>query len=436
MAIPIVIESPLVSSTAFPHPQPLCRGEREAVAVTPPLITPAFLTNPYPTYAALREAGPLHWSEEFFGGAWLLTRHTDIEAVLRDDVHFSAQRTGGWVMRCAQDDRAQLQSFQSLFARAMLFLDAPDHTRLRSVMNAGFRADALERIRPDVERWIDTRLSTCHGPFDFMAQIARPLPAYVIATLMGIEPADSSAHETFMAWADDLAAFIGAPQPSLEQAHQAQTRLLAMAQYFEQIIATKRRQPDDGLVSRLIQGQAQGAVHSHIELLAQCAMLLFAGIETTRNFLGNALHAALTQPGAWAQLAAQPELLPNAIRELLRYDSPVQYTGRRVKADLIVHGQALARGDLVIALIGAANRDERIYRAPDELNFNRRAAPMLSFGSGAHVCIGAALTLMEAQMLFGKLLRRTPPTLAHATAQWNGNPLYRGLRALWLVDGG
>ncbi len=393
-------------------------------------ITPAFLTNPYPTYRILRDAGPIHWSDEFFDGAWLLTRHADVEAVLRDDTHFSAQRTGGWVMRCAQGKRAQLQSFQSLFARAMLFLDAPDHTRLRSLMNAGFRADALERIRPDVERWINTRLHTLDDHYDFMAQIARPLPAYVIATLMGIPV---SAQESFMAWSDDLAAFIGAPQPSLEQATQAQTSLLAMARYFEQLIDAKRRQPDDGLVSRLISGQDQGAVQSHVELLAQCTMLLFAGIETTRNFLGNALHALLTQPGAWAQLAAQPELLPNAIRELLRYDSPVQYTGRRVKADLTMHGQQLKRGDLVIALIGAANRDERIYSAPDELNFHRRAAPMLSFGSGAHVCIGAALTQMEAQMLFAKLLRREPLTLAQTSAQWNGNPLYRGLTELWVT---
>lgn len=405
---------------------------RESVAVTPHLITPAFLTNPYPTYAALREGGPIHWSEEFFGGAWLLTRHADVEAVLRDDVRFSAQRTGGWVMNCAEGARTELKGFQSLFARAMLFVDAPDHTRLRSLMNAGFRADALERIRPAMERWIDARLDAMdlRTGFDFMAQIARPLPAYVIATLMGMEEVDQA---PFLMWSDDLADFIGAPAPTLEQARRAQTSLLAMARRFDELIALKRRQPDDGLVSRLAQAQARGEIHSGAELLAQCAMLLFAGHETTRNLLGNALHTLLTRSGAWQQLQAQPDLLPSAVRELLRFESPVQYTGRRVKADLTLHGQHLKRGDLVIALIGAANRDERAYSAPDQLDLTRRTGPLLSFGSGAHVCIGAALTLMETQTLFAKLLRRWPQPMLTHTAQWNGNPVYRGLTQLWIT---
>ncbi|HRK57363.1 MAG TPA: cytochrome P450, partial [Burkholderiaceae bacterium] len=167
------------------------------------------------------------------------------------------------------------------------------------------------------------------------------------------------------------------------------------------------------------------------ELLAPYEMLLFAGHETTRHFLGNALHALLTTPSAWQELLAHPERLPAAVRELLRYDSPVQYTGRRVKTDLLLHGQRIKRGDLVIALIGSANRDERVYETPDTLNFARPAKPPLSFGSGAHVCIGAALTLMEAELVFEAMLKRWPRLqLTPHGAQRNSNPLYRGLLKL------
>ena len=375
----------------------------------------------------------MRWSNEFFGGAWLLSRHADVEAVLRDDTRYSAQRTGGWVMGCGAGARAELKGFQSLFARAMLFVDAPDHARLRGVMNTGFRADALEGLRPRIEQWLASRLDAldAQAEFDFMAHIARPLPALVIAALMGIPEAESG---PFIAWSDDLAEFIGAPQPTLALAHRAQASLLAMARSFEPLLAHKRRHPGDDLVSRLLQAEARGEVQAGAELLAQCAMFLFAGHETTRNLLGNGLQALLAHPGKWQQLQAQPDLLPGAIRELLRFDSPVQYSGRRVKADMLLHGQRLKRGDLVVALIGAANRDERRYTQPDELDLTRRSGASLSFGAGPHVCIGAALTLMEAQLVFTQMLQRFPRlALAQPTPSWNGNPVYRGLTQLGVL---
>ena len=177
--------------------------------------------------------------------------------------------------------------------------------------------------------------------------------------------------------------------------------------------------------------EAAGEIEGGPELLAQCAMLLFAGHETTRNLLGNGLQALLSHPAQWQKLQQSPELLPGAVRELLRYDSPVQYTGRRVTTDLVLHGQLLRRGDLVLPLIGAANRDPARYAQPDRLDIARRDGGAMSFGSGAHVCIGAALTLMEAEIVFGQVLRRWPGLcLAGAAPQWGSNPVYRGLLAL------
>jgi cytochrome P450 len=398
-------------------------------ALERPIINAAFLADPYPMYRAVRETGPIHRSEEFFGGAWLLTRHADVEAVLRDPVRFSAQRTGGWV-KGNEATPGELAGFQQVFARALLFLDAPDHTRLRKLMNAGFRPALLQQLVPHIEQVVTELLDDVEGlpVFDFMQAVARPLPVRVIARLMGIETAQ---HDGVMAWSHDLAAFIGAPTLTRELARGAQTSLLAMTRYFEELLPNKRRKPGDDLVSRLVQAEAAGEIEGGAELLAQCAMLLFAGHETTRNLLGNGLHALLNHPGQWQRLRQAPELIPGAVRELLRYDSPVQYTGRRVTTDLMLHGRLLRRGDLVVPLIGAANRDPACYPEPDTLNLARDNGPSLSFGSGPHVCIGAALTRMETEIVLRQLLRRWPePRLANATPQWSGNPVYRGLVAL------
>ncbi len=397
-------------------------------AIGQPIVDAAFLADPYPSYRALRGAGPIHWSEEFFGGAWLLTRHADVEMVLRDP-RFSAQRTGGWVTG-SEATPGELAGFQQVFARALLFLDAPDHTRLRKLMNAGFRPALLQQLVPHIEQVVTELLDDVEGVpvFDFMQAVARPLPVRVISKFMGIETAP---RDGVMAWSDDLAAFIGAPAPTRELARRAQASLLAMTRYFEELLPHKRRNPGDDLVSRLVQAEAAGEIEGGAELLAQCAMLLFAGHETTRNLLGNGLHALLNHPGQWQRLQREPALLPAAVRELLRYDSPVQYTGRRVATDLMLHGQLLRRGDLVMPLIGAANRDPARFPNPDTLDVARGDGSSLSFGSGPHVCIGAALTRMEAEIVLRHVLRRWPSLrLADAEAQWSGNPVYRGLEAL------
>ena len=393
-----------------------------------PIIDAAFLANPYPTYQALRKAGPIHWSEEFFGGAWLVTRHADVELVLRDP-RFSAQRTGAWV-KDHEEAPGELSGFQRLFARALLFLDAPDHPRVRKVLNTGFRPDVIHQLVPHIERIITGLLDQVEDIdcFDFIQKVARPLPVHVITLLMGIERRQ---RDDFMAWSDDLAVFIGTAQPTRLQARRAQTSLLAMSDYFETLLAHKRQTPADDLTSRLVQAEATGELQGGAELLAQCAMLLFAGHETTRHLLGSGLQALLSNPDQWQRLQQDPALLPGAVRELMRFDSPVQYTGRRVATDLVLHGQQLRRGDLVLPLIGAANRDPARYSQPDRLDIARKGCASLAFGSGPHVCIGAALTRLEAEMVFREVLRRWPEiSLAESAPLWGQNPAYRGLVTL------
>jgi cytochrome P450 len=319
----------------------------------------------------------------------------------------------------------------------LLFLDAPDHTRLRQVLNAGFRPATLRASTAAIGRMVAGLMDKLDGvaEFDFMEELARPLPAMVIARLLDmddIEPQD------FLAWSEDLAAFIGAPDLDSGLKRRAQSSLLKMCAGFEELLARRRAQaadlPDsagDDLIAHLLHAEASGKVESGAEMLAQCAMFLFAGHETTRNLLGNGLQAALTHPEQCRQLRQTPGLLPNALRELLRYESPVQYTGRRVTKDLVLHGCRLRRGELVVPLIGAANRDPARYRDPDRLDITRREGSHLSFGHGPHVCIGAALTLLEAEIAFRALLARWPELeLVAAEPRWTGNPVYRGLASL------
>lgn len=394
------------------------------------MITAEFARDPYPAYRALQEAGPLHWSESFFGGAWLLTRYDDVTAALRDP-RFSVQRVGRWLNSCGPGAREQLVEFKRIFARAMLFFDGPPHARLRQVVGEGFRPSMLKDMAPRIQGIVDRLLDhiEAHDTADFMRDFARPLPALVIADMLGIDPAD---RPRFVAWSDDLAAFIGSPQPTLDLALTAQSSAIALRDYFRCMLPQRRRFPGDDLISRLIRAQGDGRVISENELVAQCAMLLFAGHETTRNVLGNGLYWLLRHREQWDRLKADPEQrMTAAIREMLRFDSPIQYTARRISAQARMHGRTLEPGQLLIPLIGAANRDPEQFSDPERFDIGRDEGMHLSFGHGPHVCVGAALTTLEAGIAFRSLVRRLPMLeLASPVPNWSGNPVYRGLATL------
>ncbi|SDX82900.1 hypothetical protein SAMN04515617_107111 [Collimonas sp. OK242] len=404
------------------------------------MINEAFLNDPYPAYHALRAEGALHWSPEFCGGAWLLTGHADVASVLRDP-RFSVRRAGGWANSSGPGALAELREFKRIFSRSLLFVDAPQHSRLRQVMNAGFKPAALQELGPQIQIIVDRLLDRVLAKaadsgsgqfveFDFMRDFARPLPALVIASMLGIAAEDRS---EFVAWSDDIAAFIGSPTPTLEIARAAQVSLIAMNEYFRQLLPQRRAALGDDLMSQLIRAEAQGGIITTKELLAQCCTLLFAGHETTRNLLGNGILALLQHPQQWQALQSTPSLLPSALKELLRFDSPVQYTGRRLKVDVEMHGQLMKKGDLVIPLIGSANRDPAKFTDPDRLDIARNQGAHLSFGYGPHVCIGATLTYLEAEIAMRSVMRRLPQLqLAGDSQSWGGNAVYRSLNQLSL----
>jgi cytochrome P450 len=391
------------------------------------------------------------WSQEFCHGAWVLSDYADVAAALRDP-SFSVRRTGRWVnssidpaMRDAgqrNTAKNKLREFKRILSRSLLFIDGHSHTRLRRVMHAGFSASSLQlqapRIANIVDGLIQQILATASRnedgesivEFDFISDFARPLPALVIADLLGI-PLD--AHTDFIAAAADIAAFIGSPTPTMEQALAAQDALTDMLDYFRDVIEQQRSQPGDGLIGLLIRAESSGKITA-MEMLAQCCTLLFAGYETTRHLLGNGLLALLQHPEQWRALQNAPDTLPNALRELLRYDSPVQYTGRRLTADVLMHGHPLRKGELVILHLAAANRDARRFTHPDQLDIHRDEGNHLSFGYGPHVCIGATLTYLEADIAFRALMRAMPRMqLKPDGLHWQTHAAYRGLETLPLT---
>lgn len=399
------------------------------------LVDHAFLDDPYPAYHGLRAGAAPVWSTQFCGGAWLVSAYQEVATVLRDP-RFTVRRAGGWANSSGPDAQRELRDFKRIFARSLLFVDGPQHTRLRRAMHDWFTPAALQSLVPVIDALAEQLLApildkVARGQsFDFMQDFARPLPALVIAHMLGV---DAGRRTEFVAWSDHIAAFIGSPAPTIEVARAAQISLVAMNAYFATLVAERRIAPGTDMVSQLIAAQGTGAIGTTKELLAQCCTILFGGHETTRNLLGNGVLALLQHRPQWDYLVATPQALPQALRELLRFDSPVQYTGRRVTADLVLGGQPMARGDLVIALIGAANRDPAKFTDPERLDVTRNQGAHLAFGFGPHVCIGASLTYLESERALRALMRALPDLeLAVDAPCWGRNAVYRGLEQLQL----
>lgn len=393
------------------------------------LLNADFFESPYSYYQALRKNGPVHWSEEFCGGAWLLTDYDDVSYALSSP-NFSCLRAGGWANSSDQGTGDQLRRFKKIFCRSLLFLDGRQHARLRQSINAAFKPALVRLLRPTITNTVDELVNKMKvgNQIDFVDSFARQLPTVIITNMLGVPETDRA---RFFQWSEQLARFIGAPTPSLEIALEAQDGLLSLADYFQELIEEKRGNPKDDIISSLIAAEAQGHVLTTKELLAQCCTLLFAGYETTRNLLTTGLYTLLRNPGQWYLLQENPSLMHSAIKELLRYDSPVQYTGRRMRHEVTLHGKKLRRGDLVIPLIGAANRDPNKFRDPELFDIQRNDGCHLSFGHGPHICIGATLTYLEAEIAFSALIRHFPGIcLVEKKLAWSKNAVYRSLSSL------
>ncbi len=399
-----------------------------ATTIPPPLFSAEFQQDPYPTYRHLR-AGPRLQPLPERPGFWLVYGYADCTALLRDS-RLTSHRPARAMLGVADDALEEFAPLVSHMQRWLLQLDAPRHSRLRRLMNPGFAPPAVERLRPEVEAIIDRLLNEMEDSSepDLIRHLAYPLPVQVIAEMLGL-PQELRRRCTELS--NDIANWFGNVLRTAERARAAQRAITELTGYFAELVRERRRQPGDDLLSLLISAGERGERLSDDEVYAQCVMLLFAGHETTRHLIGNAMFTLLSHQRTLTEVHSHPQLVPNAIEELLRFESPIQALPRGLKADIDFDGETIPAGSSLVFMIGAAQRDPRQYEEPDLLDVHRQHIRHLAFGGDAHVCLGATLARLESQLAVGALLRRFPTlALADDRPDWGSNFAIRGLNSL------
>ena len=350
--------------------------------------------DPYPVYTKLRERSPVHHSRVM--DAIILSRYADVDRILRDHARFSVNPD----LRTSRKARYKPTPEE----RSILFLDPPDHTRLRSLVNKAFTRSAINALEPRIREIMGALLDGIREPdgFDLMQTVAIPLPVIAIAEMLGIPQEDRA---QFRVWSDRRARLL---EPMLTKAERkiAGEASKQLSHYFLSIIRSRQGEPRDDIMTRLVQAEEQGDTLSETEMLNMLRLLLIAGNETTTNLIGNGMLALLRHPGELQALRNDPGLIPAAVDELLRYDSPVQMTLRCAVEDCDIHGTPVRAGQDIILLGGSANRDPDAFENPDRLDFNRSKQDHISFGRGIHYCIGAALARLEGRIAIEMLLER------------------------------
>ncbi len=384
---------------------------------------PEFHANPYPFYRRLREHDPVH---ETPMGFWVLTRYDDVVTILRDP-RFGREEFAP-LLAAIYGDEASPGSIP----RSMLFRDPPDHTRLRTLVNRAFTPRVVENLRPRIQQIVEEVLNRAEDTkgMDVIADLAYPLPVTVICEMLGVPQAD---RERIKQWSADVARSldaIGMPADP-EVVERGRASRGALIGYFRDLVPERRKYPQADLLSLLIAAEEQGDKLSEGELLAMCVLLFIAGHETTVNLIGNGLLALLQHPEQLGRLRDEPSLIQGAVEELLRYDSPVQRTARITTVPVEIDGRKIEAGKMIVAAVGAANRDPAHFADPDRLDITRRDNHHIAFGFGIHFCLGAPLARLEGQIAIGTLLRRMPGLkLATSAPEWRESSTLRGLKTL------
>jgi cytochrome P450 len=366
------------------------------------LYTEGFAADPYPTFGRLREDDPVCLVKSPRFDSYLITRFDDAKAALTDP-------------RLSKDLYGPDQHYLRIFGpnseglnRNMLNCDPPEHTRLRRVVSQAFAPRRIEALRPRVEAIVDGLLDRIvpRGEAELMADFAIPLPMMVISELLGIPEAD---HEKVLDWTQVIRTSGSSGRPPAEERAAVQEVQLLLHHYLADLVRAKRAHPADDMVSSLIDACDREGSLSERELVTTTFLLLFAGHQTTADFLGNATVALLTHPDQLDLLRAEPELLPEAVEELLRFDGPLPVASPRIATeDVEYQGVRIPRGSIVGVVINSANHDPAQFTDPDRLDLARDRGPHIGFGHGVHYCLGVSLARMEARIGIAALLRRLP----------------------------
>ena len=407
-------------------------SETQATPASGFFFTDEILRDPYPTYRRFLEADEIVHHVNYAGGSWGVFRHSVCSSLIRDP-RLSARRVGAGMRSVLRERQAEFGELGRVLRSWLLLIDAPEHSRLRKLMNKGFSPAVAEALRPRIDALVDRMLEPMRhaSEADILRDIAYPLPVSVIAEMFG---APETMHEHFIRWSDVVTTFLGSPSKTAEQTQLAQDAVLALVDFFREAVAERRRKKGSDLISLLLDIEEDGEVLTEEELYAQCVMLLGAGHETTRNLIGNGMYTLLRHPQEMGELRAHPELIRTTVEELLRYESPVQFATRVAKEDMEVCGVRVHAGELIVFMFGAANRDPLQFKDPDRLDVKRLNNPHLAFGAGEHFCIGNQLARLEGQIAILKMVQQFPRMrLAAQRPEWVPNYGFRGLKKLPVV---
>lgn len=388
------------------------------------LLEPGVLADPYPLYRRLQAEDPVHWDPYLH--AWVVSRYDDAVKVLQ---RFSAARTPTAEQLTALG-LSELSPIAQVLVRLMLFMDPPAHTRIRALAAAAFTPARADALRAHIQEIMNDLIEEVapRGHMDVIGDLADRLPATVTAELMGVPLADRDQLKT---WSKDFSEMLGNFQHNPGRGALMLKTVQELTGYFGAQVREQEHQPRDGVIRTLMTAEIDGDRLSEEEVIANSIITMTGGQETTTNLIGNGLLSLLRHPDQLARLQAEPSLLPSAIEELLRYESPIQYTTRLAPDDVELGGKLIRKRQAVVALMGAANRDPEQFPDPDRLDITRRDNRHLAFAWGAHYCFGAPLARVEAQVAFATILRRLPNlALEPAPLAWRRNMAFRGLEAL------
>jgi hypothetical protein len=392
------------------------------------LLDPEVLANPYPLFKRLREADPVHWDS--FLHAWVVTRYEDVINVM---LKCSADRTPTPQQLEALGMVTELQPIARVMVKQMLFMDAPDHTRLRALCAIAFTPGRVAALKQHIQEIADELIDRVldAGRMDVIADFANPLPAIVTAELFGVPVED---HQDLKDWSTDFAEMLGNFQHNTDRVRRALRATENMIAYFQRAMREQEKNPRSGLVTSLMKAEVDGSRLTEEEVVANLIVTMVGGQETTTNLIGNGLVSLLKNRDQIELLKSDSSILPSAIEELLRYESPSQHTARLAPEDMMLGQKKILKRQAVIAVFAAANRDPERFPDPDKLDLRRADNRHVAFAWGAHYCFGAPLARMEGQIAFETMLRRLPNIqLEPQELVWRENLGLRGLKSLFIT---
>ncbi len=392
----------------------------------PEMLSPEAVADPYSFFATLREEDPVHWNEG--QRAWVISRYEDVAAAFTDPRLSSDRVQAVYDSKLSPAERESRAPTFALLADWMVFKDPPAHTRLRDLVKRTFTPRAIARLAPRVEAIVDELLDLpAAGEIDVIGQVAYPLPALVIAEMLGVPAAE---RDRFRAWSNDISATIFQAERSAADRARAQAGLVALSDFLRDLVHRYRREPGENLISELVAAREGDASLSEGEIVSTCVLLLFGGHETTTNLIANGYLALLRDPAQAELVRSGPEAVAAAVEELNRFDGPAKISVRRAAAPIELRGREIPAGAKVFLAQAAANRDPRRFEHPDEVDVERTENRNVAFGFGIHYCLGAPLARLEVSTVLPRMLERLPNARAVGELTYQPMLLTRGLTAL------